>query len=181
MLVPVWYVRDIEQGHSRLLGRAVGLAGVAPAARRDRIGPAVAPAARHRKHMIARQVAGDEPLAAVGAQVPIARKKQRVGQARGMGEFPRAAALDRQDRLGGDARAHAVLLVSAAKLAHDVAYRPGNQLLGMISNRFLQLDPGLREAGKVDSQDQRLHGICSRVSAYLMTMARFWQSGLGMS
>ena len=72
----------------------------------------------------------------------------------------RAAALDSQDQLGRDARALAVTLETAAILAHELAHRPCDQMLGVIGDRFFELDPGLRQPGHIDGEYQRFHAAC---------------------
>ena len=52
----------------------------------------------------------------------------------------------------------AVPLVPAAEFAHRLANRPRHELLGVVSDRFLQFYPGLRQPGEIDGEDQRLHG-----------------------
>src|SRR5437667_1194906 len=103
MLVPVGYVRNIEQRHPGLLRRAVGLARIAAPACGHGIGPTVATTASNRQYVVARKITGDESFAAVSAQMPVAREQKRIGQAGTMREFPRSAAFDRQNRLGGNA------------------------------------------------------------------------------
>ena len=157
VLVPVGHVRDVEQRHVRLLGRAVALARVAAATRGHRVHPRVASAARRRNDVVARQVAVHEPAAAIGAHLPVAREQHRVREPRRVRQRPSRAALDREDRLGREPRTRAVALPSAAELANDRAERPRDHLLRVVRDRFLQLHPRLGQAGHVDGQDERVH------------------------
>ncbi len=157
VLVAVGHVRHVEQRHVRLLGRAPALSRVAAPARGHRVGPRVAAAARNGDDVIAREVADHEALAAVGAQLAVAREQHRVGEARRVDVRPGAGALDREDGLGGDPRSLAVALPAAAELAYFAAERPRDHLLRVVRDRFLQRHPGLGEAGHVDSEYEGLH------------------------
>src|SRR5205807_1013377 len=118
----------VEQRHASLLGRAAAFGGIAAPARRDSIGPHIPPASRDRHHMVTGKIAQHETRAAIGAQLPIACEQQRVCQARRVSVSRCAAALDRQDQLGRDARTLAVSLEAAAILANKLAYRPCDQM-----------------------------------------------------
>jgi hypothetical protein len=109
--------------------------------------------------VVARKIAQHEPLPAIGAELPVAGEEQRVGEPRRVEVFARDRALDGEDRLGGDARAHAVTLPAAAEFPHDVADGPGDQVLGVISDGVFERDPRLRQAGHVDGQYQRFHDL----------------------
>ena len=88
--MPVGHVRNVEQRHVRLLGRAAALGRVAAPARGDGVGPHVPAASRDRHHVIAGKIAQHEPRAAIRAQLAIACEQQRVGQAGRMSVRARA-------------------------------------------------------------------------------------------
>jgi hypothetical protein len=104
-------------------------------------------------------IAQQEAAAAVRADLPVAHEQHRVREPRHVLVQPGARALDREDRLGGDARARAVAPPAAAKLLELRADRPRHELLGVVGDRFLQLHPGLGQAGHVDGEDQRAHDL----------------------
>jgi KUP system potassium uptake protein len=115
VLVAIGDVRHVEQRHARLLGRLAAFADIAVAARGDRVGPGIPPTPRHGDDVVPRQVARQVPLAAIGTQLAVAREQHGIGKAGGVQMRAGACALDRQDRLGRDARAFAVALPAAAE------------------------------------------------------------------
>src|SRR5258706_1969255 len=82
-------VRDVgrvEKFHAGLLRQAVALAAVAMAAGRDHVHPGVAPAARERLDVVARQAEIAELAAAVAAHVAVAAGELPGVERRGPGE-----------------------------------------------------------------------------------------------
>src|SRR5438093_11573949 len=70
---------------------------------------------------------------------------------------PAGAALNGEDRLGGNARTDAAALPTAAKFLDDAADRPRHHELRVIRDRFFEIDPGLRQACEVDGQYEWFH------------------------
>src|SRR4029077_16178431 len=87
----------------------------------------------------------------------IAREQHRVGEAGDVRQRTSGATLDRKDRLRREPRTRAVPLPAAAELAPDPTERPRDHRLGVVSDRFLEVDPGLRQAREIDGQYQWLH------------------------
>src|SRR5437899_7528240 len=89
--------------------------------------------------------------------MPVAREEKSVGQAGRVDKASRYATLEREDRFGREARAHAVPLPPAAELADLVTKRPRDHLLRVIGDRLLERDPRLRKPGHIDGEYQRFH------------------------
>src|SRR5205823_7474375 len=87
----------------------------------------------------------------------VARKQHWVGKAGDVRQRPARAAFDRENRLGGEARALSASLPTAAKFLDDAADRPRHHELRVVRNRFFEVDPCLREARKIDGQYQWFH------------------------
>src|SRR5438552_4926057 len=85
---------------------------------------------------------------------------------------PAGAALDGEDRLGGDARTDAAALPTAAKFLDDAADRPRDHQLRVIRDRFFEIDPGLRQACEVDGQYEWFHIRLGRRSAPQAALGR---------
>src|SRR5438067_6300308 len=104
--------------------------------------------------MVARKVADHEPSSAVAANLPVAHEQHLVRKTRSMPVHPGAAAFDGKERARGDARTEAVFLPAAAELADLASYRPRHHLFGVVSDGFLEFNPGLRQASHVDCQNE---------------------------
>src|SRR5438132_8689648 len=82
-----------------------------------------------------------------------------------MRQWPARAALDRENRFGGEARALSASLPPAAKFLDDGADRPRHHEFRVVRNRFFEVDSRLRQACKVDGEYQWFHIGLGRRSA----------------
>ena len=107
--------------------------------------------------MVTRKITNQVALAAIAAQLAVARKQHWIGEAGRMQVRPGAGTLDGKNGFGGQTRTFAVLLPSAAKLADLTPDRPRNHLLRVIGDGLFQGYPRLGQPGHVNGQDQRFH------------------------
>lgn len=78
VLEPTGLIRDVQERHTRFFRCATTLPHIAGSVRRDDVGPDVLAATRFRVHMIACQIALQNPVSAVGADHAIALFEQDV-------------------------------------------------------------------------------------------------------
>src|SRR6185503_1578179 len=116
---------------------------------RDHVHPRVAPAARKRRDVVARQAEVAELAAAVPAHVAVATEELPVVERRHLVEAlgGERLALDGDDGMGGDARALTGTAADAAVVGELLlAQRPRDQVLRVVEARLLPADPAVRDA-----------------------------------
>ena len=142
-----WYIGCIQQRHVGLLRRAVALAMVAWPAGGDHVHPAVDAVLGKRDDVLAGQALFMEQAATVGADVAVAREQLGVGQAGLEAERVDVGnTLGADDAVDGDHRLLAgARIVAAAKYRHFAARLPSHFSGGVMNDRLLERNPGLRK------------------------------------
>ena len=140
-------IRRVKQRHVGLLWRATTFAVVAGSAGRDDVHPSVDPLLRKWHDVLPRQILFIKMLAAVGANVAVARKQFEVGQpwlevkrVDLWQAFGANDAVDMNDRLlARDG------VVPTMEGRHLRTCLPTHLVRGVMQHSFFQTDPGLRQ------------------------------------
>jgi hypothetical protein len=169
-------IRRVQERHVRLLGGAAAFAVVAGAAGGDHVHPRVDAILSERNDVLARQNLFMEVLAAVGADIAVARKEFAVGQAWLEIEGVDAGhALRADDAVDGDERLlarHGV--VAAPEQRHLRAHLPTHLTGSVVEYGLLKADPRLWQplGGELQDLQSNLHEHGNRLVVKLGCQGR---------
>src|SRR5687767_3799569 len=158
----VRHIRRVQQLDARLLRQAIALLAVALAAGRHHVHPGVAPAARQRPDVVARQAEEAVLATAVGAHVAVAAEQLAVVERRHLVKAlgRQCLALDGDDGMRRDARAQAGTARNPAVEGEGfLAHGPRDQVLRVIEAGLLPADPAVGHTVVIEREDEEaVHG-----------------------